>query len=65
MSRGKSLGDGEKTVLVGGLVLGMWLGLSAYVKRVEQRDIEQAKSKNQRGTRQQVAMARVKRARRG
>lgn len=34
----KPLGDTEKTVLVGGLILAFWLGIDAYVSRIEQRD---------------------------
>ncbi|MEX1361909.1 MAG: hypothetical protein AB1Z98_02220 [Nannocystaceae bacterium] len=34
----KALGDTEKTVLVGGLILAVWLGIDAYVSRIEQRD---------------------------
>ena len=40
MSKKKPLGDTEKTVLVGGLVLAFWLGLDALVKRAERRNIE-------------------------
>lgn len=38
----KALGDTEKTVLVGGLILGGWLGLDAWIKHVEKRDRAQS-----------------------
>lgn len=34
----KPLGETEKTVLVGGLILAVWLGIDAYVSRIERRD---------------------------
>ena len=34
----KPLGETEKTVLVGGLILAAWLGIDAYVSRIERRD---------------------------
>lgn len=34
----KALGETEKTVLVGGLILAVWLGIDAYVSRIEKRD---------------------------
>ena len=40
MSTKRALGDTEKTVLVGALVLGFWLGIDAITKRAEKRDIE-------------------------
>ncbi len=35
--KNKPMGDTEKTVLVGALILGGWLGLDALVKRAEKR----------------------------
>lgn len=35
MSRSKPLGETEKTVVVGALILGFWLGLDALVKQAE------------------------------
>lgn len=40
MSRTKTMGDTEKTVLVGALILGAWLGIDALVQRAEARDLK-------------------------
>lgn len=34
----KPLGETEKTVLVGGLIVAFWLGIDALVTRAEKRD---------------------------
>ena len=42
MSSKTTIGETEKTVLVGALILGAWLGIDALVKRAEKRNLEEA-----------------------
>jgi len=47
-TKNKGLGDGEKTVIVGVLVLGFWLGIDAIARRAEKTS--QSKAQLQRTT---------------
>ena len=42
MSSKKALGETEKTVLVGALILGFWLGIDAFVKQAEKKGLASA-----------------------
>ena len=49
------LGDTEKTILVGAVVVAFWLGVDAYAKRAEQKDAQKQED-GQQGTRRIVQL---------